>query len=114
MRMETNSSVDNPTTPASAAWGPFVPGEPVASISELHPGDLVLERIRKPGFSQPRLHVVEILGGDPSGGNRPLVRARLVEPSDPTQRLRDTPGWFVLWDFYFSEGRTEMFRAVRA
>lgn len=108
--METEPSVSATT----ATWGPFVPGEAVASVAELHAGDLVLERIRKPGFPQTRLHVVEILGGDPSGGNRPLVRARLVEPSDTTRRLRDTPGWFVLWDFYLSEGRTELFRAIRA
>jgi hypothetical protein len=94
-------------------WGPFVPGEAVSSLAELRPGDLVLERSRKPGFNQPCLHVVEILGGDPTGGNRPLVQARLVEPSDTSQRLRDTPGWIVLWDFYLLDGRTEIFRAVR-
>ena len=91
-----------------------MPGASVSSISELQPGDLVLERTRKPGFRQPCLNVVEILGGDPSGGNRPLVRARMVEPTDPTQARRETPGWFVLWDFYLSEGRTEIFRAIRA
>jgi hypothetical protein len=102
------------SAPAPVEWGPFVPGQSVASIAELQPGDLVLERTRKPGFSQPCLHVVEIIGGDPSGGNRPLVRARMVEPSDPSRQRRDTPGWFVLWDFYLSEGRTEIFRAIRA
>ena len=99
--------------PESPNWGPFVPGDAVVSVADLQPGDLVLERVRVPGFPGPRLHVVEILGRDPSGSNRPLVQARLVEPTNPTERLPNTPGWFVLWDFYLQEGRTEIFRAVR-
>jgi hypothetical protein len=98
----------------SKQWGPFVPGQSVCSVAELQPGDLVLERTRKTGFNGPSLHVVEIIGGDSTGGNRSLVRARMVEPTDPTCLLPDTPNWFVLWDFYLSEGRTEIFRAVRA
>jgi hypothetical protein len=111
--MET-ANISSSSADRAAEWGPFVPGPPVNSITELQPGDLVLERTRKLGFSEPCLHVVEILGGDPSGGNRPLVRARMLEPADPARRRRDTPAWFVLWNFYLREGRTEIFRAVRA
>jgi len=96
----------------ASEWGPFIPGKAVASVTELTAGDLVLERTKKPGFGRPSHFVVEILGGDPTGGNRPLVQARLVEPTNPSERLPNTPGWFVLWDFYLSEGRTEIFRAV--
>jgi hypothetical protein len=95
-------------------WGIFQPGESIASVTQLHPGDLILERTRKPGFTAPRHHVVEIIGGDPTGGSRALVRGRLVEPSDPTRKLPDTPGWIVLWDFYLKDGLTEIFRAVRS
>lgn len=94
-------------------WGPFVPGEAVASVAELTAGDLVLERTKKPGFGRACHFVVEILGGDPTGGNRPMVQARLVEPTNPQESLPNTPGWFVLWDFCLNDGRTEIFRAVR-
>jgi hypothetical protein len=107
--------MDAPTPSVSTPveWGEFAPGAMVASVFELRPGDLLLERTRKPGFLKPCHHVVEILGGDPSGSNRPLVRARMVDPLDPSRARAEAPRWIVLWDFYLSEGRTELFRAIR-
>ena len=92
-------------------WGTFVPGATVASVTELAPGDLVLGRCRKPGFHGPCYQVMEITGGDSSGNNHSLVFGRLVEPSLPLRSRDGCTGRVVLWDFYLTEGRVQLFRA---
>jgi len=100
------------TGDSQAGWGIYQPAEAVHSVGQLKPGDVVLQRALKPGFSRPCLHVLEVIGGDPSGENRPLVRARLLDPA--TRASPETPrvSWVVLWDFCLTEGRAQLFRAL--
>lgn len=97
-----------------AGWGVYQPAEAVHSVGELKPGDVVLQRALKPGFPQPCLHVLEVIGGDPSGENRPLVRARLLDPASRVSRTGAQASWVVLWDFCLTEGRAQLFRAALA
>lgn len=90
----------------------YQPAEAVRSLGDLKPGDVVLQRAIKPGFPQPCLHVLEVIGGDPSGEGRPLIRARLVDPARGASSQPDRSAWVVLWDFYLTEGRAQLFRAV--
>ena len=93
-----------------AGWGTFLPAEAVHSLHELKPGDVVLQRVVKPGFPQPCHHVLEVIGGDPSGENRPFVRARLI---DPNKLERGSAACVVLWDFCLTEGKAQLFRATQ-
>ncbi len=96
---------------SEAGWGVYQPGEAVLGLDQLRPGDVVLQRVFKSGFPHPSHHVLEVIGGDPSGENRPFVRARLLDPSrGPVQA--DSSAWVVLWDFCLTEGRAELFRAA--
>jgi hypothetical protein len=56
--------------------------------------------------------VLEVIGGDPSGENRPLVRARLLDPARRAHRDSSRVAWVVLWDFCLTEGRAQLFRAA--
>jgi hypothetical protein len=97
---------------SEAGWGIYQPAEAVHSVGQLKPGDVVLQRALKPGFPQPCLHVLEVIGGDPSGENRPLVRARLLDPARRSRRESSQVAWVVLWDFCLTEGRAQLFRAA--
>lgn len=103
-------------TPSSQAsesgWGIYQPAEAVHSVGQLKPGDVVLQRVLKPGFPHPCLHVLEVIGGDPSGEGRPLVRARLLDPARRATRASGQVSWVVLWDFCLTEGRAQLFRAA--
>lgn len=101
-----------PSSGASeAGWGGYQPAERLVSVGQLRVGDVVLQRVFKPGFPHPSHHVLEVIGGDPSGENRPFVRARLLDPSrGPGQEAPSA--WVVLWEFCLTEGRAELFRAA--
>jgi hypothetical protein len=99
---------------SEAGWGIYQPAEAIRSIDQLKAGDIVLQRTLKPGFPQPCLHVLEVIGGDPSGENRPLVRARLLDPACHAPRIGTHTAWVVLWDFCLTEGRAQLFRAALA
>jgi len=96
---------------SAPGWGIYQPAEAVHSLDQLKPGDVVLQRALKPGFPQPCLHVLEVIGGDPSGENRPLVRARLLDPAGRSRDAAMPSAWVVLWDFCLTECRTQLFRA---
>jgi hypothetical protein len=97
---------------SETGWGIYHPAEAVRSVGQLKAGDVVLQRALKPGFPQPCLHVLEVIGGDPTGENRPLVRARLLDPARRTQRVSSGIASVVLWDFCLIEGRAQLFRAA--
>lgn len=99
---------------SEVGWGHYQPAEMIQSLGELKPGDVVLQRAIKPGFPEPCHHVLEVIGGDPSGENRPLVRARLLDPEQCPADERSASPWVVLWDFYLTEGRAQLYRAALA
>jgi hypothetical protein len=102
------------TSGLQAGWGDYRPAEAVHSVAQLRPGDVVLQRARKPGFPRPCLHVLEVIGGDPSGNERPFVRVRLLDPTHPTRSDSALMPWIVLWDFCLTEGRAELFMAAHS